>query len=675
MTAVAAALVTGVIVLALSRSRIEGQRQRAVAAEQQARDALIETRAGLTRSLDQSAVAALLTGDLAAAESFAAAALTHGESVDARGVLAATRAGSRPAAALRLDLPGCGDVIPDDDQYALCRSRDHLELWQLPADHPRWRQRLSATRAVSLHGRWVAALEVGSSAALLDGKTGDVRLRVMVGTTVDSVVRARDGNRAAFHDRHRIWLVDPDRPDATAVRVIDPACAPSTLDAVALGAARAFAVCGDGRVVSITDDGHRTTIARLVVTAADQIASVAAIDEDERTLGFGRIIGDVALVDLATGAVTAPVKLLDERVAELQLVAGMIVVVGERGGARVWNRALDAELLRLPERAGRLLASSGDHLITGGAGWWRWSLAPPPMPRRFVAPAGLSSAAISPDGTRIAAARGDGRISIWSTATGDLIAQPALAEAVIKRLDFSPDGQALAVGISSTPGSALLATGTWQRLPHQPSKGGANRLSYLADGELIAVHYVRSLTRWRPGYARDEIPVTGFIDAEPTASRDALWLLARAGQVARYRAGIVTDVFTAPGAESLAPSSDGRRVAVGLPDGVELHDLVAGTITPLVGSGDRVLDVAISPGDRWLAAANAAGTLDVWSLPDGRWVAHLRGHQQRVAWVGFAAGALWSASWDGAVQRWDLAALAATPAALAADAAATWALP
>ena len=65
----------------------------------------------------------------------------------------------------------------------------------------------------------------------------------------------------------------------------------------------------------------------------------------------------------------------------------------------------------------------------------------------------------------------------------------------------------------------------------------------------------------------------------------------------------------------------------------------------------------------------------VQSLVDRRWVAHLRGHQQRVVWVGFAAGALWSASWDGAVLRWDLTALDASPAALTADAAATWALP
>lgn len=137
---------------------------------------------------------------------------------------------------------------------------------------------------------------------------------------------------------------------------------------------------------------------------------------------------------------------------------------------------------------------------------------------------------------------------------------------------------------------------------------------------------------------------------------------------------MLTSVAVISGVDAIAPLGDGRRYAVARASTVELHDTGGGAPVTLTASGERVLDVAVAPGDRWLAAATVAGNVDVWSLADRRWVAHLRGHEQRVAWVAFAGGALWSASWDGAVLRWDPATLAATPDELAADAAATWAL-
>ena len=196
-----------------------------------------------------------------------------------------------------------------------------------------------------------------------------------------------------------------------------------------------------------------------------------------------------------------------------------------------------------------------------------------------------------------------------------------------------------------------------------------------AGDELIGLHYGGALSRWRPGHEPDAVAANGYYDAERSTDRSTLWLLARTGQIARYRDGVIVDLFRAPGAEALTATRDGHAVALALLDRVELHDLVDGTTTTLLGSGDHLLDVAISPDDRWLAAATIAGTIDVWSLADRRWVAHLRGHHERAVWVGFAADALWSASWDGALLRWDLGALAAEPRVLTADAAATWALP
>ena len=114
---------------------------------------------------------------------------------------------------------------------------------------------------------------------------------------------------------------------------------------------------------------------------------------------------------------------------------------------------------------------------------------------------------------------------------------------------------------------------------------------------------------------------------------------------------------------------DWREARVRLGKGWTAHGLAL-----IPGGWDYGL-VAVSPDRRFVAAAVADGTIEVWSALDGHRVAHLRGHHARVAWLGFAAGALWSAGWDGAVLRWDLTALTASAAALVADAAAAWALP
>jgi WD40 repeat protein len=680
LIAVASTIVATIVVLALSRDRIAGERSRAVDAERRAQAALQENRVAAARALDQSAIAALVSGDLATAEHHAVARLAYGESVDARGVLAATRAGGRPMAVARVGLPGCSAVVPDDDAHALCVATDEIAMWRVtPTAELRWRRPMTLTNAIGLRGQWVVAAEGTNDLVLLDGATGATTATAHL-SIIHEVVTDRDHRRAVAHDRHQLVAVDPDLPASQRLGDLGRPCdlapippVPITVDAVAVGSARTFLVCSDGRVL-VLGDGRARLIAQLPTAAKTTPTGAAAVDADEQVLAIGRVDGELALLELATGEVRRSIQALDERITAIEILSGAIVVIGERGGARAWNRTVDAELLRLPQSSGAAIAISGDRLITGGTDWWRWSLAPPPTPRRFRAPAGLAGGALSPDGKLLVAARGDGHLSVWSTTTGALVAEPDLADVVVKRVDFSPDGRTLVAALARQGGTIALDTSTWRPVPHQPALHGAQRVFHLADDELIAVHYTSMLSRWVRGLAVARVPSPGFIDGEPTADRSVLWLLGRDGNIERYRAGALTAVSVIPGAEAVAPLADGRRYAVARASTVELHDIGGGAPTTLVAAGERVLDVAVSPDDRWLAAATVAGSVEVWSLADGRWVAHLRGHQQRVAWVAFAGGALWSASWDGAVLRWDPSTLAATPESLAADAAATWAL-
>lgn len=361
---------------------------------------------------------------------------------------------------------------------------------------------------------------------------------------------------------------------------------------------------------------------------------------------------------------------LPEPVRRVALVGELVAVAGERGGVRLWGRGLDTELVRLPERAGNRFALDGDALITGGVGWWRWRLPSAPAPRRFVAPAGLSSAAIDAAGERVVAARGDGRISIWSTRLGRLEREVAIGPGVVKHVEVSPDGARLAVAHAGHPGAALvrLADGAVTELAVD---GGSHRVAFLSDGVLAVVPYARSLVRWSADGTRSEQAAPMVGDAEPTIDRAGLWLLGRDGEVWSVRDAVQHRRFAVPGAIALASMPEADRLVLATESAVTVRRDDGTVVTALAGPVDRVLDVAVSPDARWIVAGTAAGTVEVWAA-DGRRVAHLRGHTARVAWVGFAAGALWSAGWDGVVLRWDLAALTASAETLVAEADATW---
>jgi len=672
VAAVTAGVVAGSVVLALTWSRIAGEQRRAIVAERRATAALADTRVALAWALDRGAVAALLAGDVAEAETYAAQALTYGESIDARGVLAATRAAARPLAATRVDVPGCARVVPDGATTFVCHGADQLALWDVGATAPRWQVPSVATSAVALAGRWVVALERGVAVTVLDGRDGAIHARVPVAALVDTLDRDPGVTRVVASNQREAIVIAPDRDRVLAIE--RPCTGRATLDALAVGRAQVLVACNDGQLVRIDDAGVATTIAALPLFGHDPAAS-ATLADDERTLAIGGVHGELVLVDLVTGAVSAPRQVLPEPVRRVRLLGELVVVAGERGGVHVWSRTLEAELVRLPERAGGRFEVAGDALVSGGAGWWRWRLPPVPTARRFEAAAGLAGAAISPDGSRVVAARGDGRLSMWQTALGRLTAEVVLGTGVVKRAAFSPDGRHVGVAIAGPPGAALVDAAAGTILSTASDLPGSHRVAYLADGTRALLPYGDRLIRWSPTGERRELRGALWGDLDVPADGAQLWLLSRAGEVWQVVGETATRRFEVPGALAIAALGARAEVVVATASEVTIRDLAGRTRLTLAGVVDGAFDVAVSPDERFVVAATADGTIEVWSVADGRRVAHLRGHQARVSWVGFAAGALWSTGWDGVVLRWDLAALTAPASTLVADAAAAWALP
>ena len=86
------------------------------------------------------------------------------------------------------------------------------------------------------------------------------------------------------------------------------------------------------------------------------------------------------------------------------------------------------------------------------------------------------------------------------------------------------------------------------------------------------------------------------------------------------------------------------------------------------------MDVALSPDQRWVAAASPDHSARIYDAEKGTLMAVLSGHQERVVTVDFSAdnSRLVTASWDGTARIWAMEVLDQTPPQLLQKAEKTW---
>ncbi|MGE0546155.1 MAG: WD40 repeat domain-containing serine/threonine protein kinase [Kofleriaceae bacterium] len=668
---VGAAVVAAVIVLALTWRRMDREHDRAMAAEATAQDALTKTEDALAWALDTTAVATLAAGHSAEAETIAAHALRTRESPEARGVLAATRAAAHPVDGERRELPGCARVIPQDTATALCVSPNSVTSWALDPVRERWNRVIAADEVIAV-GNLVVLSEPGVALVVLDARDGRELTRISELPRIDMLIPSRDIGGALATDGRELVAIGSDALPRRLGRVCDH----DPIAAVANRASRIAVVCGTGSVRSVEPTGKVSHIADVALGNRLRPATAAALDATGERLAVGGVGGEVTIVSLRTRAALPPQAILAQPVNRLAFASTGILVGGEQGVIAWRSDDLTAELARFPAAARGELVIDGDLLIAGGTSWWSWRLPARPTTRWFVTPAGLSGAGRSSDGERIAASRGDGKVTVWRVIGGTTVAELALADAVIKGVDFSPDGTRLMASISQPfVGTALIDTATWQPVDHEASHRGTLRVGHFAGGERIAIHYGEGWFRWPTDGPRVEDAGPVIVDAAMAARRTSMWLLDREGAVWKLVAnGAATATeIREPGARAVVGTDDGSLIVTVHPSEVVVHS--AGSKHHFVTeSGAALHACAIDPQGTWLAVGDAAGTITVWRTRDRRVVAILRGHTQRVSWLELAGDTLWSAGWDGQLRRWDLGALDRDPELLLRDARSAWTL-
>jgi len=483
-----------------------------------------------------------------------------------------------------------------------------------------------------------------------------------VGDAVSGVAFAPDGRSLAVASRDgraSVWDVASGPPRGDALRSFQH---PQWVrGVVSLPGNRVATVAGDtARVWSVADPAA----APLELRHGSLIYSALAASRDGRrlaTAGSGHGDGQRAIKvwDLESGS--EPVATIDVAGAWVMglafspdgcCIATAMVERGspERSFTEVWDIATGTRILSVPNPQPSdavAFTPDGRALVTAGRDnrLRVWRPAAGSLDRLLAersaaaAASGVSSAtdvlwkenvlaghvkevyvvAVSPDGTRIASAGGDGKAMVWDAATGQLVLTLAGHQGRIGALAFSPDGE-------------RLATGGHDRTVKLWNIGGH------ADGV------------WSVAFS----PADGNVLATGGGDHTArLWDLSSGTPRLLHRLeGHTNAVYR------VAFDPAGRRLVTGGLDGAaKLWDVTSGELVRPIGRHrDKVFDVAFSPDGTLVATASADGTAQLTPVDDSPSAAApvTVEHGHAVSAVAFRPGKPeWlTAGWDGTLKLW-----------------------
>ncbi|MDP2306834.1 MAG: serine/threonine-protein kinase [Pseudomonadota bacterium] len=589
----------------------------------------------LAVALTRQALAALLEERLPEAHVLAAHALRFGPSPEARGILAATR---RNTAELvwRVPLPpGCrhGGVLAPDAETLACRADGKLEIWGID---PLVRRAVLDLSVVE-DPVWVGErLLVATPDALLWIEEG-----VVVGTTPGAGWWPLASGEVAFATRGpagRRLLPDGEGVD------FEMCWANRSTTRVVAG--ELVVGCDDGFLRSYGPDGAL----RLELPLGERPAW-SAVREAAGGLLVGRLDGDVQALALPEGRWTPPLRGLSRSVLALQPIPGTpgVLVLGERGGPRIWNTEAAGWAGSLPAGASRMFPGTraGEVLLLGDT-LQLWRVSATPRPTVLSYGTGASQVTPSPDGESLAVALGAGEIVERRLADGHELRRWTWGDGVAKCVAYAEDGLLVAAAMGA-PGQVL---GPSEEI--RPLELGAvlRRAGRLADGTVWAFAYTDAAFLVAPRTRRVTTQATGpgLFDGSSSPdggtaalldTRGGVWLLEGTTwrEARRMADAVAVDV-----GEGGAPLVVARRREVCIEERCYAVD-------------DDIIDVAFS-GDR-VAVATLRGDVSLLDAGTGERLALLRGHAARVSSVEFGPGGEWlvSGSWDGTARLWDLGGL------------------
>lgn len=284
----------------------------------------------------------------------------------------------------------------------------------------------------------------------------------------------------------------------------------------------------------------------------------------------------------------------------------------------------------------------------------------------------VQAIAVSPDGQRLAIG-GENRLAIWDAANGRVLSdengkrfRPPKYE-TLDELAFSPGGKWIVAGSSS--GHVWLLRGDNGRLvgPLGSHVRDVRSIAFTADGRLAISNNGNTLRAWQ--VPSGEMAWMNSGDATLAhglgLSPDGRTVFAQTTHGHLFAYDITSGAVRLGWVQLEAPDHLERRFVYlrGASEilgsfGSEpmLWDVASGKLTRrFTGRPAEVMDVKVSPDQRWVASGSTDGTVTIWDLATGREVHTFNGHAGPVRRLVFAPSGdrLYSAGEAGQVRCWD----------------------
>lgn len=360
-----------------------------------------------------------------------------------------------------------------------------------------------------------------------------------------------------------------------------------------------------------------------------------------------------------------------------------IATASADGTAKIWDASTGKDLLTVQRLGsgiiwsavfspdGKLLATGGQDRITH-----IWDATTGQKVLDLVGhTADIFHIEFSPDGSRLATVSPDGTAKVWEASTGKLMLTLNQGSGTVPYwVAFSPDGSRIAV--ANTRGNfegwvTIWNSATGEMLLTLPNQNAhVNSVSFSPDGTRILTTSDDQTTRiWDANSGQDLQTFYGqtinIVDAVFSPDGARIATVIGSSQVN------VLDTATGRGLLTLAGhSSDIRMVAFNL-DGTRIvtastdHTARVWSVGPsreflTLLNGPAILSqigakLAYSPDGNQLAVAYSDSTAKVWGLPTGKLLFRLVGHSDEVIFIAynFDGSRIATASKDGTAKIWD----------------------
>ena len=365
-------------------------------------------------------------------------------------------------------------------------------------------------------------------------------------------------------------------------------------------------------------------------------------------------------------------------------------------GVRLWDSATGKELNRFTGMQGdaRAVAFSRDGKLaaagTAGSSLHVWDIASgKQLTASGTAAAALDSVAVAKNGQIVATSSADGLLHVWDLATSKQRWQWAgSAPAGPTSVAFAPDGSKLVAG-GLAKGMQIFDANTGKLLTQFLTTESPAALSFTRNGETVVCVQNRRSVRWwdlKTGRERSHYPEPhpesleyNLLALFGSGMRPDLFPCAAVSPDGRLVAlgdqkkiscvreegpGKVQVLFEARvnSVSCLAFSADAKVLASGGDDPfVLLWDVVSGKpVTQLDAGRGQIRALACSPDGKLLAAGTSMGKIILWDRATGKWVAERAGHLGAIQQLAFTEDSklLTSAGGtDTTALIWDVAAM------------------